>query len=166
MVLAAGYFIGGLVGDHVFRRNNRGRLYTALFGVLAGAIFLTFTMSVPVERQLLFSLLMAITALFMPFAASNVVASVHDVTLPEVRSTALAVQLFIENGGAAVAPFIAGLIAMRTSLHSAILVICVTAWIIGAVLLAAAAKFVPQDINSLRDQLQSRAQALGSGGPA
>jgi MFS family permease len=166
IVLAAGYFIGGLVGDYVFRINNRGRLYTALFGVLVGAIFLTFTMSVPVERQLLFSLLMAITALFMPFAASNVVASVHDVTLPEVRSTALALQLFIENGGAAVAPFIAGLIAVRASLHSAILVICVTAWIIGAILLAAAAKFVPQDINSLRDQLQSRAQALGSGNPA
>jgi MFS family permease len=166
LILAAGYFIGGLVGDYFFRRNSRGRLFTALFGVLAGAVFLTFTMNVPVEQQLLFSLLMGITALFMPFAASNVVASVHDVTLPEVRSTALAVQLFIENGGAAVAPLIAGIIAVRASLHAAILVICVTAWLIGALLLAAAARFVPQDINSLREQLQERAQALSSGSPA
>jgi MFS family permease len=160
LILAAGYFIGGLVGDYVFRRTKRGRLATALFGVLAGALFLLLTMSVPADEQLLFSILMAITALFMPFAASNVVASVHDITLPEVRSTALAVQLFIENGGAAVAPLLAGLIAVRFSLHTAILVICISAWLLGALLLLGAVRIIPQDIRALRGELQARADEL------
>lgn len=160
LILAAGYFVGGLVGDFAFRRNRRGRLYTALVGVLVGAVFLTLTMNVPAGQQFLFSVLMAVTALFMPFAASNVVASVHDVTLPEVRSTALAMQLFIENGGAAVAPFLAGLIAVRSSLHVAILVICIVAWVIGAILLFFAAHKVPEDIATLRDQLHARAVAI------
>lgn len=163
LILAAGYFVGGMVGDYLFQRNKRGRLITALFGVIAGALFLTLTMNVPADQQLLFSVLMAVTALFMPFAASNVVASVHDVTLPEVRSTALAVQLFIENGGAAVAPLLAGMIAVRASLHTAILVICISAWLLGAIIIAAAARIVPQDINVLRGQLQARAQELRAG---
>ncbi len=160
LILAAGYFIGGLVGDYAFRQDKRGRLITALVGVLAGALFLALTMNVPADQQLLFSVLMGVTALFMPFAASNVVASVHDVTLPEVRSTALAVQLFIENGGAAIAPLLAGLIAVRASLHTAILVICISAWLVGAVLLLAAIRNVPQDIYTLRGQLEARAQEL------
>jgi hypothetical protein len=91
---------------------------------------------------------------------------VHDVTLPEIRSTALAVQLFIENGGAAVAPLIAGLIAVRASLHTAILSICIIAWLIGAVLLAAAARIVPRDIHTLRGQIQARAAELTTIDPA
>jgi MFS family permease len=163
LILAAGYFIGGLVGDYAFRKNNRGRLITALFGVLAGALFLALTMNVPSNQQLLFSILMGVTALFMPFAASNVVASVHDITLPEVRSTALAVQLFIENGGAAVAPLLAGLIAVRASLHTAILAICISAWLIGALLIFAAIRIVPRDIHVLRTQMQARARDLRTG---
>lgn len=166
LILAGGYFVGGLVGDYAFKLNVRGRLLTSLFGVIAGAFFLTLTMNVPTDQRLLFSVLMAVTALFMPFASSNVVATVHDVTLPEIRSTALAVQLFIENGGAAVAPLIAGLIAVRASLHSAILIICITAWLIGAVLLAAAARIVPRDIHALRSQIQARAEKLTTGEPA
>jgi MFS family permease len=162
LILASGYFVGGLVGDYAYQRSKRGRLATALFGVLAGALFLTLTMSVPADQQLLFSILMAVTAIFMPFAASNVVASVHDITLPEVRSTALAVQLFIENGGAAVAPLLAGLIAVRASLHTAILVICISAWLIGALLLLAAVRIIPRDIQILRDQLRVRAKELAA----
>lgn len=164
LILAAGYFIGGLVGDFAFRKNTRGRLLTALFGVLAGALFLTLTMNVPADQQLLFSILMGITALFMPFAAANVVATVHDVTLPEVRSTALAAQLFIENGGAAIAPFIAGVIAVRASLHLAILAICVTAWLLGALILFLAVRNVPADIALLRQQLRRRADELSEAG--
>jgi MFS family permease len=166
LILAGGYFVGGLIGDYAFKMNERGRLLTSLFGVLSGAIFLTLTMNVPTDQRLLFSILMALTALFMPFASSNVVATVHDVTLPEIRSTALAVQLFIENGGAAVAPLIAGLIAVRASLHTAILSICIIAWLIGAVLLAAAARIVPRDIHTLRGQIQARAAELTTIDPA
>ncbi len=159
LVLAAGYFIGGVFGDYFFKRTRRGRLLVSMVSVLAGAILLVVTMNVPLENQGLFSIMLVLTALFIPFAAPNVVSTVHDITLPEVRSTALALQLLIENGGAAIAPLVAGMIAVRASLHSAILTLCVGAWILGAVILGFAAYKVPEDIEVLRQTLKSRAEA-------
>lgn len=130
----------------------------SLTGVLTGAILLSITMSVPVGNQSQFSVMLFFTALFIPFSSANVIATVYDITLPEVRSTALAVQYFIENGGAALAPLIAGIIARATNLHTAILTICVAAWLIASLLLAFTAVYVPNDIQTLRDQLHERAE--------
>ena len=102
--------------------------------------------------------MLLMTALFIPFASPNVISTVYDITLPEVRSTALAVQYFIENAGAALAPFLAGLIARESSLHDAILIICVSAWIVDAILFAVATYLVPEDIKTLRRQLSERAE--------
>ena len=55
--------------------------------------------------------LLMLTALFIPFASPNVISTVYDITLPEVRSTALSIQYFIEDVGAALAPLMAGIIA-------------------------------------------------------
>ena len=74
------------------------------------------------------------------------------------KRQALAIQYFIENGGAALAPLMAGFIARSYSLHVAILTICLSAWIITAILLAFTAYLVPQDIKTLRDQMEERAQ--------
>ena len=86
------------------------------------------------------------------------ISTVYDVTLPEVRSTALSIQYFLENGGAALAPLIAGFIARSYSLHIAILTMCISAWIVGSILLAFTAWIVPKDIQILRDQMEERAE--------
>jgi MFS family permease len=157
LVLAAGYFVGGAAGDFFFKRTPRGRVLVSMVAVLMGAILLTFTLRVPMENQSLFLGLLMATALFIPFASPNVISTVYDITLPEVRSTALAIQYFIENGGAALAPLLAGYIARDTSLGQAILVICVTTWVMGSIFLAFTAYFVPHDIQTLREQMRERA---------
>jgi MFS family permease len=93
----------------------------------------------------------------MPFASPNVISTVYDITLPEVRSTALAIQYFIENAGAALAPLLAGYIADQSSLHTAILSICILTWVLGAIILAITAYLVPVDIETLRNQMRDRA---------
>ncbi len=158
LVLALGYFVGGSLGDFFFKKTPRGRLLVSTAAVLLGAILLFVTMNVPLENQALFLIMLLATALFIPFASPNVISSVYDITLPEVRSTALAIQYFIENAGAALAPFFAGLIAVRSSLHDAILIICISAWVIDTLLFAAAAYLVPEDIKTLRNQLRERAE--------
>ena len=158
LVLALGYFIGGAVGDFFFQRTPRGRLLVSMTAVLLGAILLTVTMSVPAADQTLFTVMLMITAVFIPFASPNVISTVYDVTLPEVRSTALAVQYFIESGGAALAPLLAGLIAVRSSLHNAILLICISTWVLCSIFFAFAAHLVPRDIETLRSQLRERAE--------
>jgi len=158
LVLASGYFVGGAVGDFFFKRTPRGRALVAMIAVLLGAILLTVTMNVPVENQTLFLVMLMATALFIPFAAPNVVSTVYDVTLPEVRSTALSVQYFIESAGAALAPWLAGMIAVRSSLHNAILLICVSTWVVCSIFFAFVAYLVPRDIETLRTQMRQRAE--------
>ncbi len=158
LVLAFGYFAGGYIGDFFFKRTPRGRLLVAMFGVMTGAIFMIMALNVPVGNQLLFLLLLLTAAIFIPFASPNVISTVYDITLPEVRSTALAIQYFIENGGAALAPLLAGFIARSASLHIAIFTVCTLAWTLGAILLALTAYFVPQDIATLRHQMRDRAE--------
>lgn len=158
LVLASGYLVGGSLGDFFFRRTPRGRMLVASTAVLIGAVLLWITMSIPADNQLLFLVMLCVTALFIPFAAPNVTSSIYDVTLPEVRSTAAAVQYFIESAGAATAPLIAGIIAVRYSLHDAILWICISTWVLCSLFFFAAAYLVPRDIARLRAQLRERAE--------
>ncbi|MDY7075506.1 MAG: MFS transporter [Chloroflexota bacterium] len=158
LVLALGYFVGGAAGDFFFQRTPRGRVLVSMTAVLVGAILLTITMNVPIENRTLFLVMLMLTALFIPFAAPNVTSTVYDVTLPEVRSTALAVQYFIESAGAALAPLIAGLIAVRSSLHNAILLICVSTWVLCSIFFAFTAYLVPRDIEDLRQAMRERAE--------
>jgi len=157
LILAAGYPIGGSLGDFFFKRDKRGRLFVSMIGVLLGAIFLWFTLNVPNENVLLFTILLGCTAIFMPFASPNVISTVYDITLPEVRSTAVSVQYFIESIGAATAPLIIGLIADRTTLKNAFLLICISTWLLCAVFFFFTTLFINKDIDTLRGEMSRRA---------
>lgn len=158
LVLAAGYPFGGALGDYFFKRTPRGRALVAMVGVLVGAVLFALALSVPDENQGLFQVMLAITALFIPIAAPNVISIVYDITLPEVRSTALSVQYLIESSGAAaLAPGIAGLIADQTSLKASFLIICVFTWVLCGLFFALVAYFVPHDVAVLREQMRQRA---------
>ncbi len=155
--LSVGYLVGGNLGDALFQRTRRGRAIVGGLGTLAAAIFLLITMSVPAENTLLFTVLLGFTGLTMSITAPNAMASVPDITAPEARSTAQALRKLVEDGGAALAPFLAGVIAMRASLHTAIIVICVSTWLACAALFGAVAYVVPGDIEALRQTMRERA---------
>jgi MFS family permease len=156
--LSLGYILGGNVGDALFKRFQRGRVILAGIGVLLGAIFLLVTMLLPEEQTTLFMVMMGLTGVSMSLASPNVMATVHDITLPEVRSTAQSLRKLFEDGGAAIAPFLAGVIATQTSLHVAILSICIVTWVVCAGFFVIVAAVVPADINRLRKTMQDRAQ--------
>jgi len=161
LVLAAGYFIGGMLGDALFKRTNKGRIIVSSAGVLLGAIFLFVAIQTPIESRNTFFVFMLLTAIFMPLSSPNVISTVYDVTVPEVRSTAQAVEYFIENGGAAFAPLLAGVIADATNLQTAILSICITAWLLCFCFYLGALFFIDNDILTLRKQMQVRAEQAG-----
>jgi dipeptide/tripeptide permease len=103
---------------------------------------------------------MCLTALFMPLSSSNVIATVYDVTVPEVRSTAQAVEYFVENTGAAFAPALTGIFAEAMGLSTAIIVMCITAWIICFFLYLGALFTIDHDTHTLRTQMAERAKAM------
>jgi fucose permease len=96
----------------------------------------------------------------MPFSAPNVISTVYDVTVPEVRSTAHSVEYFIENGGAAFAPLLTGIIADATSLETSILTVSISAWILCFFFYLGALFTIDDDIQALRDQMRQRAARL------
>ena len=159
LAMSGGYLVGGTLGDAFFKRSRRGRVLLAAFGVFMGAVLLAMAIFVPLDNRLLFGILVGAASFFMPFASPNVVASVFDVTLPEVRSTALGIQYLMDSSGAALAPVIAGFIAVSYSLEVAILTICTSTWLICAVLFLVTAYLIPNDIQTLRDQMGERAEA-------
>lgn len=156
--LAAGYPIGGALGDYFFKKNPRGRLIVAATGILLGAVMLYLSLKIPAADVTLFTISMSITAIFIPFASPNVLSTVFDITLPEVRSTSNSIQYLIEQGGSALAPALAGSIAVATSLHDAILYICIGAWGLCFLFILGAIYLLPSDVESLREQMGDRAR--------
>ncbi|MBN1978007.1 MAG: MFS transporter [Anaerolineae bacterium] len=159
LVLAGGYFVGGALGDVAFKRTAKGRILVSSAGVILGALFLFMAVSTPVESRAAFFIFMLLTAVFMPLSSPNVISTVYDVTVPEVRSTAQATEYFIENAGAAFAPLLAGAIADAFDLQTAILSICVTAWLLCFFLYLGALFFVDGDVKALRAQMAERAKS-------
>jgi MFS transporter, Spinster family, sphingosine-1-phosphate transporter len=167
IILAAGYFVGGALGDWLFKRTLKGRILISSVGVILGAIFLFFALRTPVADKTTFFIFMSLTAIFMPFSSPNVTSTVFDITLPEVRSSAQAVEYFVENSGAALAPTIAGAIALAAhSKQYAIMIVCISAWVLCFFLYLGALFFVDGDIKSLRSQLASRAAKNKANKPA
>jgi MFS family permease len=160
LILSAGYFVGGWAGDLLFKRSNKGRILVSNLGVLMGAIFLYLAVSTPVEARTQFFIFMCLTAIFMPLPSPNVIATVYDVTVPEVRSTAQATEYFVENTGAAFAPIITGAIADAFNLRTAILLICTIAWGLCFVFYLGALFTIDHDTHTLRNQMAERAKAM------
>lgn len=159
LILASGYFIGGALGDAAFKRTNKGRIIVSSVGVLLGAIFMYFALNTPTEARNQFFVLMCLTAVFMPLSSANVIATVYDVTVPEVRSTAQAVEYFIENAGAAFAPILTGVIADAIDLKTAILLICTISWVLCFFFYLGAIFTIDKDTHDLRQQMADRAKS-------
>jgi len=165
LILAAGYFVGGSLGDWLFKRTPKGRILVSSAGVILGAVFLFFALNTPTSNPTAFFILMCLTALFMPFSSPNVIATIFDITPPEVRSTTQAVEYFIENSGAALAPTLAGALSLYfativgpfASLQYAILTVCISAWLLCFVIYLGALFFVDGDVRSLRELMAKRA---------
>ena len=160
LILAAGYFIGGAVGDYLFKFTKKGRIIISSAGVVLGAIFLALAITTPIEAKNQFFVFMCLTAIFMPLSSANVIATVYDVTVPEVRSTAQAVEYFIENAGAAFAPILTGMIADATSLQTAILVIPIVTWGLCFIFYLGALFTIDKDHADLRAQMAARAKSM------
>jgi len=157
LVLAVGYPLGGALGDRLFKKTPKGRIIVGASGVAVGAVLLWITMNIPTGNPLLFGILLCATALFIPIASPNVLSSFYDVTEPEIRSSTNAVQSFVEAIGSALAPLLAGIIADRSTLGNAILVICTGAWVLCFAFFIFAARYIPKDIDDLRKKLAARA---------
>jgi len=157
LLIGVGYFAGGIIGDYVYSKTKRGRLYVAIAGILLGSLFLTISLSTPPDQILLFKYTLWITCFFIPIPSPNIASTVFDVVLPEIRSSATSIQYFLGNLGSAFAPLLAGLIAQTYSLEAALLSISLSSWLITAIILGLGAYHMPSDQEAMKLILRDRA---------
>lgn len=159
LTMVAGNLVAGIMSDLSFKRSLRGRTIFAGVTVAIGLIFFDLTILTK-DGVWLFLILGAVTGFFIPMAGPAVSASLQDISLPEVRSTAFSIQLFFENIGSSFAPLITGYLADVIGLEQGVLVIITITWSACALLLSAASVTIPRDIEWKRRELAERAKLL------
>jgi MFS family permease len=158
ILIAVGYYLGGVLGDAFFKKNVKGRIYVSSAGVLLSAIFFQLGMNTPIEARTQFFIFMCLTGIVVPFSTPNIVATVYDVVVPEVRSTAQSIEQFVETLGAALAPAVTGILAESIGLSGAISGACSAAWLLNFFLFFGVLFFIEKDMKTLRGQMAQRAQ--------
>jgi len=153
--LAIGLPLGGFLGDRLFRRTLRGRLLVVA-ATIPGSLLLCVALLVPTAHHLAFAVLAMVGSFLTGFAAANIVATVSDVSPPEVRSTALAIQSLVETTGAALAPLLTGIVALRISLGTAFLILIAGASVLWIPCYLVALRNVAGDIEGTRAELRTR----------
>jgi len=161
LAMVGGNIVSGIGGDWAFKRSLKGRTMFAAVAVAVGLVL--FDATVAVRGGLgLFLVLGGLTGFFIPMAGPNVSASIQDVALPGVRSSALSLQVFFENIGSASAPLLTGYLADMFGLEAAILIIVTITWALCAVLLWLTSYLIPKDIAWKRQELTERAKELSA----
>ncbi len=150
--------VAGTLGDALFKRFPRGRLVVALVGIIGMMTFFTLMLNTPVANVNQFLILEAIAGFFWSFEWPNMVSTLQDVTEPEVRSTAHGIIGVAENVGSALAPMVAGFIAVGSTLKNAMQIITLSAWSVGVVLLVVLLILIPKDIHKLREVMRKRVE--------
>ncbi|MBN1266274.1 MAG: MFS transporter [Anaerolineales bacterium] len=165
VMLAAGLFavmtaisglIAGALGDWLFRKTPRGRMIVALTGIVGIMICFTLMLNTPVGHFSTFLALEMAAGLFWSFEWPNAVSTVQDITEPEVRSTAHSIIGVAETVGSALAPLLAGVLAVGSSLKHAMQLITLSAWSIGLVLMTVVLIVIPKDVAALRESMRVR----------
>jgi len=159
LAMVGGNVVSGIGGDWAFKRSLKGRAVFATIAVAIGLVLFDATVAAR-GGLMLFLVLGGLTGFFIPMAGPNVSASIQDVALPEVRSTALSLQVFFENVGSASAPLLTGYLADMLGLEAAILIIVTITWALCAVLLGVTSLLIPKDIAWKRQELTVRAREL------
>jgi sugar phosphate permease len=132
-----GVVVGGFVGDMLTRRTPAGHLLTIATGFIASAPLGLVVLLNPNRGVFLPALFGAVFFLLLYVGSVNAV--IHNVVEPGLRATALAIFVFLINvGGAALSPFVVGLISDRRSLQGAMLLLPVIVFFAGLIALAAA----------------------------
>jgi len=165
--LAAGLFavmtavsglVAGALGDWLFKKTPRGRLIIALIGLVGNLFAFTMMLNAPAGNFGIFLAFEMMAGFFWSFEWPNAVATVQDITEPEVRSTAHSIIGIAETVGSALAPLLAGMLAVRSSLKDAMQIITLSAWSIGLVLLIFVIVVIPKDVHRLREVMRHRAE--------
>ena len=109
---APGLLIGGFIGDAVMKRRKNGRMLVGTIAILLSVPTVYFALGVPKGSTTIFLVLMGAACALMYFYYATVYSTIHDVTEPGLRGTAMAVYFFAMYVlGASLGPYGTGMLS-------------------------------------------------------
>lgn len=156
--LILGYPVGGFIGDISFKSARVGRVFPSLMGSLMPSLFILFAFMISEMMSFPYIISMTLLGFFMGFVRPNMLASIQDVTLPEIRGTAYGLFLLSEALGTLFASFIVSFLHLSLDLGRVILVTCVGGWLFSFIVQLILLKTLPAEVESLRRHMAYRSQ--------
>ncbi len=156
LTLGAGYFLGGFIGDLFFGRWKAGRIMVLVIGLVIPAFFFYFSMRSSGSLNTGFVVLMAVMGLFISFTWPNIIASIFDVMLPEIRATAVGFVLLLQAFGLIFSSYLVSFLQTRIELDQAIISVALSGWLISLPIAAALLISIPRGIEKLRRHMAYR----------
>ncbi len=155
--------LGGFLGDWADKKSPKyGRPAVGQISIICG-IPLTFILFTQTEDWPFWAIVVLsfFTALLISWAGKgSKEPMIQAVTPPELRSSAFAFIVFIENGFTAVAAFAAGYLADRIGLTPALVWMIPVPWILCAAIFTLFYWTYPRDSSILRAQMAERAEEI------
>ncbi len=158
IAITLGYPLGGLFGDMIFRYKRRGRIWISMLGTVIPPLCLYYAFQGAGQPNLQFGAMIIGMSFFMAFVWPNMLATIMDISLPEVRSTAISVVLLLQALGALIAPMLVSRIQGITGLGNAILFVCIGGWGMCFLMHLVLMVTLPKDIEALRQHLAYRSK--------
>ncbi len=162
-----GAIIGGRLGDRYFKSGKlKGRVVVSLIGLIVGISLLIVFYLIPFYTestlQIVFSWIFFVIIgylgfFFVAFSAGNQFAIYSEVSLPEVRSTANAMNgLMVNLGGIIGNLLISTMIERNESLLPFAIFVVLIIWLIGSIFWIIPYFYYPNEMKECRDTLLKR----------
>ncbi len=159
-----GSLLGGCLGDWLDRRLPRyGRVLVGQLSLLSGVPFGYFILTSNLGGMAFFALAFFAAVFTNWTGPGSLQPMIQSVVPPELRSSAFASLKFIEGGVSALAGLLAGSLADRLGLTTALLYTIPLPWLFGGLIYGLLYVVYPRDAARLRAQMRQRREELESG---
>jgi MFS family permease len=158
IAIGLGSPLSGMLGDMLFRKKKTGRIIVSFIGTGLTLIFLLLAfINLDIESNF-FGWTVMLMGLFMSFSIPNLLASIMDIALPEIRSFIIAIFLLILALPQFFHPYLMAVFQRFTDLRSAILWLCLGSWGLSILFQIGLFVKIPGDIEHLRRHMARRSQ--------
>jgi MFS family permease len=166
-----GAIVGGRLGDRYFRSGKlKGRVVVSLIGLIVGISLLSAFYLIPFYTETLvqvvfswifFVIIGYLGFFFVAFSSGNQFAIYSEVSLPEIRSTANAMNGLMVNLGGIIGNLVISSMIERniSSLPYAILLVLII-WLLGALFWIIPYFYYPRELKECRETMQKRRNDL------
>lgn len=147
----SGVIAGGLIGDYLMKKTKSGHLITIGAGfVLSAPCALIFLLT---RNPTLSCISIFLAVFFLVLYTGIVNAVIHNVVVPNLRATAIAIFVFlIHLGGDAFSPAVIGIASDRRGLHNALIILPYIIFFAGLIAFAAT-RVVSDDMKKMEEKL-------------